>query len=165
MSALTAENYVREWVAAGRRNGLVRRPWEDAFQAVGAIQEAANRGYLSISSNAACDITLTPLGEAIAANNIEAVIAAARETQDRFTAYVRSQPVAPMDRKDNHVLAGVKFSATSRGGGKEPPIVAIDVKVPSVRPFASSEYDDAKVAVDALQRAVAFYLTHLEALS
>lgn len=162
MSALSPENYVREWVADGRRNGLVRRPWEDAFQEAGAIQEAENRGYLSISRNAACDITLTPLGEAIAANDIEAVIAAARETQDRFTAYVRSQPVAPMDRKDKRALADVSFDSVLRTVGHGEMAYSVQVRGEYANAYTKGATDTVSAA---LARAVAFYLTHLEALS
>ena len=66
--AMTPENYVIQWVKRGRHNN--RPPlaaWEQAFQDAGMIEMARRLGYIHISGNAACDISLEDRGKELVA--------------------------------------------------------------------------------------------------
>jgi hypothetical protein len=74
-AAITAENYVREWVRRGRVSSNPISSWEKPYQEAGKIHEAWTNGYILIGSDVACTVTLTALGEAIAADDIKAIMA------------------------------------------------------------------------------------------
>jgi len=65
--ALTAEDYVREWVRKGRPARF--QAWEQPYQSAGLIEQARIKGYLWIGSSVSCPITLTPEGEALVSQN------------------------------------------------------------------------------------------------
>lgn len=60
---LTAEDYVREWDRRGRVTTIPISDWEKQFQAMGLIEEARKRGYISFGSEVTCSIRLEPAGE------------------------------------------------------------------------------------------------------
>jgi len=65
MPKLTAERFVREWVARGEINSLRVPVWERVYQERGLIELAQRRGYIRIGRDVACTITLEPRGRAI----------------------------------------------------------------------------------------------------
>jgi hypothetical protein len=63
-TALSAERFVVEWDAHGRKNGAIPiAAWERPYQASGWIEQAQRQGYIRISGNVACDITIESRGE------------------------------------------------------------------------------------------------------
>lgn len=61
---MTPEGYVREWIARGRRGGVMPLDaWEHAYNRIGIVEQAQRLGYVEIGRDVACTITLTTKGE------------------------------------------------------------------------------------------------------
>lgn len=89
LPAMTAEEYVREWVKRGRKNHAKLPTWEQAYQDAGVIEAARRAGYIRIGSSVSCPIELTPEGEALVSEpTIPAMtaelLAALRETHNEW---------------------------------------------------------------------------------
>lgn len=68
---MTPEGFVREWIKRGRRGDTTPLDaWEHAYQRIGIPDQAWRLGYVEIGRDVACTITLTPRGEALAAEPV-----------------------------------------------------------------------------------------------
>lgn len=62
---MTPEGFVREWAKRGFPNNSILSPWEHAYNRVGLLQAAVDKGYIRIGSDVACTVALEAAGKSL----------------------------------------------------------------------------------------------------